>query len=159
MPLLKNQKWERFAQELAKGKTAGEAYVLAGYKANDGNAIRLKGNERLLARVQELLGRSAARAEVTVASILNELEEARKLAAEINQPSAAVAATLGKAKVAGLIVDRKEVGHEHKIVALSPEEVRMKLIESRKRLLEAGVDLDLLPVVEALPERVGQEDY
>jgi len=56
--------------------------------------------------------------------------------------------------VAGLIVDSKEVGHEHKIVALSPEELRMKLVESRKRLLEAGVDLDLLPVVEALPERV-----
>ena len=159
MPPLENPSWERFAQELAKGKTAGEAYVLAGYKANDGNAIRLKGNERLLARVQELLGRSAARAEATVASILNELEEARKLAAEINQPSAAVAATLGKAKVAGLIVDRKEVGHEHTIVALSPEEVRMKLVESRKRLLEAGVDLDLLPVVKALPERVGREDH
>jgi phage terminase small subunit len=79
MPLLKNQKWERFAQELAKGKTAGEAYVLAGYKANDGNAIRLKGNERLLARVQELLGRSAARAEVTVASILNGLRRPASL--------------------------------------------------------------------------------
>jgi hypothetical protein len=159
MPPLENPRWERFAQELAKGKRAHEAYVLAGYKENAGNATRLKLNEKIIARVQGLLGRSAARAEVTVASILSELEEARKLAAEINQPSAAVAATLGKAKVAGLIVDRKEVGHEHKIVALSPEEVRMKLIESRKRLLEAGVDLDLLPVVEALPERVGQEDH
>jgi hypothetical protein len=43
-------------------------------------------------------------------SILNELEEARKQAVEINQPSAAVSAIVAKAKVAGLIVDRKEVG-------------------------------------------------
>ena len=57
------------------------------------------------------------------------------------------------------VVDRKEVGHEHKIVALSPEEVRMKLVESRKRLLEAGIDLDLLPVVKGLPERVEREDH
>src|SRR5262245_11362361 len=68
MSPLENPRWEHFAQELAKGKPASEAYVLAGYKANDGNAIRLKGNEKLLARVQELLARSAARAEVTVAS-------------------------------------------------------------------------------------------
>src|SRR5262245_1488510 len=54
------------------------------------------------------IGTTEARAEVTVASLLNELEDARKLAEKINQPSAAVAATLGKAKVAGLIVDRKE---------------------------------------------------
>ena len=134
MPLLKNQKWERFAQELAKGKTAGEAYVLAGYKANDGNAIRLKGNERLLARVQELLGRSAARAEVTVASILNELEEARKLAAEINQPSAAVAATLGKAKVAGLIVERKEVGKPGDFEGMNVDELRDYITREAARL-------------------------
>ena len=39
-----------FAQALARGKTATEAYVLAGYKANDGNASRMKGNERISAR-------------------------------------------------------------------------------------------------------------
>jgi hypothetical protein len=41
---------ERFAQALARGKAATEAYVLSGYKANDGNASRMKGNERISAR-------------------------------------------------------------------------------------------------------------
>jgi phage terminase small subunit len=51
---LANQRHERFALFLAQGKTATEAYVLTGYKANDGNASRMKGNERILARVQEM---------------------------------------------------------------------------------------------------------
>src|SRR5262249_29838368 len=60
---LANLRHERFAQALARGKTATEAYVLAGYKANDGNASRMKGNERISARVQEIVGHAAERAE------------------------------------------------------------------------------------------------
>ena len=124
MPALRNPRWEHFAQELAKGKPASEAYVLAGYKTNDGNCIRLKGTERVIARVQELLGRSAARAEVTVVSILSELEEARKQAVEIGQPSAAVSAIVAKAKVAGLIVERKEVGKPGEFEGMNVDELR-----------------------------------
>ena len=49
MAPLANPRHERFAQALARGKTAGEAYVLAGYKANDGNASRMRGNEKISA--------------------------------------------------------------------------------------------------------------
>src|SRR5262245_420818 len=70
---LANLRHERFAQALARGKTATEAYVLAGYKANDGNASRMKGNERISARVHEIVGRAAERAEVDVERILREL--------------------------------------------------------------------------------------
>lgn len=73
MPVLKNPKHELFAQELAKGKTATEAYVLAGYKANDGNAATLKGNQRISDRVEELLTRAAARVEITKSRVLEEL--------------------------------------------------------------------------------------
>ncbi|MDI4239580.1 hypothetical protein OZ411_43140 [Bradyrhizobium sp. Arg237L] len=38
MRVLTNTKQERFAQELAKGKIADEAYQLAGCKPNRGNA-------------------------------------------------------------------------------------------------------------------------
>lgn len=55
MPVLTNPKQERFAQELAKGKSADEAYQLAGYKANRGNANTLKQNESILTRVSDLL--------------------------------------------------------------------------------------------------------
>jgi hypothetical protein len=51
----------------------------------------------------------AIRAEVTIASLVDELEDARQLAVERGQASAAVAATMGKAKVTGQIIDRAEV--------------------------------------------------
>ena len=41
--------------------------------------------------------------------------------------------------------------HEHAVVALSPEEVRLRLAEARGKLLDAGIDLEALPVMEALP--------
>jgi hypothetical protein len=45
---------ESFAQALAEGSTQLEAYVAAGYRANDGHAARLAGNGRIIARVAEL---------------------------------------------------------------------------------------------------------
>jgi phage terminase small subunit len=73
MPVLANAKHELFAQELAKGKTADEAYVLAGFKANRGNAATLKAKQSILDRVNEILERAAVRAEITVARVLEEL--------------------------------------------------------------------------------------
>jgi phage terminase small subunit len=71
---LANLRHERFAQALAQGKAANEAYAQAGYRANDGNASRLKGNERISARVQEIVGRAADRAEVSLERVLRELK-------------------------------------------------------------------------------------
>jgi hypothetical protein len=71
---LANLRHERFAQALARGKTATEAYLLAGYKANDGNASRMKGNERISARVEAIVGRAAERAEVSLERVLRELK-------------------------------------------------------------------------------------
>jgi hypothetical protein len=69
MPILRNPRHEKFAQELAAGKSAAEAYQRAGYIKNFGNCIRLKGNERVAARVAELQHGGAVRAEVTVTSV------------------------------------------------------------------------------------------
>jgi hypothetical protein len=62
------------------------------------------------ARLRELQEVTAAKAEVTRESILAELEEARLMAKDNGQPAAAVSASMGKAKLVGLVVDRKEVG-------------------------------------------------
>lgn len=104
--VLSNPRHERFAQELARGKTADEAYVLAGYKQNDGNATRLKGNERILARLEELQNRAANRAEVTVESLIAEAEEVRRLAVEKGQLSAAIAAIKEKGVLSGKRIER-----------------------------------------------------
>lgn len=70
---LKNTRHERFAQELAKGSSADDAYVAAGFKENRGNAARLKANESIQARVAELQAKGAERAEISVARVLAEL--------------------------------------------------------------------------------------
>jgi phage terminase small subunit len=59
MPALANARHERFAQELAKGKSATEAYVEAGYKANSGNAATLKSDQSISTRVSELISEHA----------------------------------------------------------------------------------------------------
>lgn len=106
MPTLTNPKHERFAQELAKGRTADESYVAAGYVENHGNAGRLKANEVITARVAELLARAAAKVEVTAETIAMQLDEDRALARQLKQMGAAVAASMGKAKLFGLITDK-----------------------------------------------------
>ncbi len=73
MPILENARHERFAQELALGKTADEAYQLAGFKANRGNASTLKAKQSIQDRVAEILAAGAERAEITRERVLNEL--------------------------------------------------------------------------------------
>jgi len=46
---------------------------------------------------------------------------------------------------------RSKFEHEHTVAALSSEEVRLRLAEVRGKLLDAGIDLEALSVVEALP--------
>lgn len=71
-------------------------------------AKELLDNGKIAARLDELRAEHAKRHSVTVESLLRELEEARvaALAAETVQASAATAATMGKAKLAGLLTDR-----------------------------------------------------
>lgn len=70
MAILTNPKHERFAQELANGKSQEEAYTLAGFKRNRGNANTLKQNESVTKRVAELLAeREAIHAQATAQAI------------------------------------------------------------------------------------------
>lgn len=111
MAALKNTRHERFAQELAKGETADAAYELAGFKANRGNAARLKANESIVARVAEIQSRAAERTEITVAGITDRL---LKIAEKGEQSKAAPmlavarAALMDAAKLNGLVVDKGE---------------------------------------------------
>lgn len=109
MAVLANSKHERFAQGIAKGQSADEAYVGAGFKPNRGNASRLKANESILGRVAELQNKAAAKVVLTIEDIAAQLDEDRVFAKACGSASAAVAATMGKAKVLGLIVDRSEL--------------------------------------------------
>lgn len=127
MPILKNARHERYCQELAKGKTSDEAYQLAGFSANRGNATRLKAKESVQSRLIELQARVAAKAEVTVDSLIIEVEEARLLAMSIKQPSAAVAATREKGVLSGKRIERTEVGAPGEFDGLTADELRDQL--------------------------------
>jgi hypothetical protein len=107
---LKNVRHERYVQALFEGKPASTAYEEAGYRFNEGNAIRLKGNEKVQARPRELQETVAEANEVTVSSLLGELEQARAKASSLDQLSAAVRAIEAKAKVSGIMIQRVEVG-------------------------------------------------
>lgn len=52
----------------------------------------------------------ATRERITVGSLVDELEAARLQATALDQPSAAITASMSKAKLVGLLVDRKEHG-------------------------------------------------
>ncbi len=73
MAALSNIRRERFAQAFATGLTAGEAYRRAGYRANAGNAARLRAHAEVRARVAELVEVGTRRAEVSVEKVLREL--------------------------------------------------------------------------------------
>jgi phage terminase small subunit len=71
MAVLKNAKHELFAQELAKGVSASEAYVRVGYKPDDGNASKL--STKVQDRVQEITSLAAAKCGVTIERVVTEL--------------------------------------------------------------------------------------
>lgn len=73
MATLSNPRYEKFAQELAKGKTADEAYETAGFKRSRSAASRLSTNVNIKSRVAELVIKSAAAAEISVARVLQEI--------------------------------------------------------------------------------------
>ena len=124
MPVLSNHKHELFCQELAKGKTASEAYVLAGYKANDGNASVLKGNQKIQVRVADLLSRAAVRTEITIATISEMYLKDREEAYRLGQLNVAKGAADSLARLHGLIVDRKEVGRPGDFEGMPTDDLR-----------------------------------
>jgi hypothetical protein len=102
LPILKSARHEAFAQELAKAKTADEAYEAAGYRPDRGHASRLAANGNICARLAGVQAMGAEKAAVTVNTLIAEAEAARVLAMENGQISAAVSALITKAKLAGL---------------------------------------------------------
>ena len=93
MPGLKNVRHERFAQEVAQGKSAGEAYRLAGYRAANHSAEtagpRLLKNVQIQQRIVQLQQKVARKAEITLESLLREAAEIQTAATNAKQYAAA----------------------------------------------------------------------
>lgn len=116
MPLTQAQ--ENFAAAYVETGNASEAYRRAYPRSVNWtvDSVCNKASEALRhvgisARVAELKQTAAKRHAVTVDSLIAELEEARAIALQADTPqtSAAVSATMGKAKLCGL--DKQVVEH------------------------------------------------
>ena len=107
MGILKNQRQEKLAQVFVETGNKTEAYRQAGYSTNctdrtiTGNVMRLFRTPRVLNRVTELQAEAAERHAVTIESLTADLREDRQLAYSVKNPSAAVAAVMGMAKLHG----------------------------------------------------------
>lgn len=112
MPILENSRHEIFAQELAKGAKQKEAYLTAGYKGDKTAASRLSTNVNVQRRVAELKADAAVRARKSMDDILEQLDDDRQFAREMEAPSAAIQATMGQAKILGY--DKQLIEHTGK---------------------------------------------
>ena len=109
MPVLGNARHEAFAQALAKGKSATEAYTAAGYKGDRTAASRLSTNVNVQARLTELKMRVAEKTVLTVADLTDRLLAIAAKGEGSNEApllSVARASLMDAAKLNGLIVDK-----------------------------------------------------
>lgn len=124
MTALANPRHERFAQELAKGKSQTDAYVAAGYRESRSAAARLAADVNICARVTEIAERVAIRTEISVAGLTERLmriaDTAEKTGVEFDEETGepkessskhlgvARAALMDAAKLNGLVVDKAD---------------------------------------------------
>ena len=128
MPTLPNPRHEALAIARSKGESAAEAYANAGFKPNRFNAATLCKKQHILERVAELLAAVAQQAGVTIESVCKQLDEDRALAHQNGQAGAAVAASMAKAKLHGLTVERSVVQtHNHHYEKMDAEELRLEI--------------------------------
>ena len=139
MSVLKNPRHERFAQLLAAGKTATDAYELAGYKRDAGNSSHLAKSDDITSRVQEITTESlervrataavaAERAAITRQSLTEMARELYAQAKEAGQTAAAVSALKEIGVLAGIRIERSDRGPPGEfdwVEKLTLEELRM----------------------------------
>lgn len=111
-------KQEFFVQVYIESGSASEAYRQA-YDVSATTkpetvwqaASRLLADRKVAARVAEMHKLAEGQTLFAVEQALSEFEEARQLAMDNGQPSAAVAAITGKAKLFGMMTDKRYVDH------------------------------------------------
>lgn len=127
-------KQESFCQKYIELGNASEAYRQS-YDADDMNtntvnrkAKELLDNGKITARVEQIKREHKKRHNMTIDDLLLELEEARQaaLGAENPQSSAAVAATMGKAKILGL--DKQVIDHTSSDGSMVPMPTRIEIV-------------------------------
>lgn len=132
-------KQEAFCQAYLESGNASAAYRLAySTKAKDNvvwnEASALLQHPMVSLRIKELQAELAARHEVTLDSITMQLLEDRKLAYKMDNPSAAIAASMALAKLHGLLIQRAEITAPDKPIALDMSKLTVAQLEALEAL-------------------------
>ena len=129
-------KQEKYCAKFVECGNASEAYRYA-YNAEkmkprtvNKRALELQNNGYITGRVEALRAEHAKRHEITIDSIATELEEARVLARITQAPASMVSASMGKAKLFGLITDKQETTGKDG-APLVPNEITVKFVSAK----------------------------
>lgn len=119
-------KQQRFVAEYLVDLNATQAAIRAGYSERTARSV---GSENLTkpditAAIAKAQNKIAKKVEVTVESLAGELEEARAIALAEKQSAAAVSATMGKAKLFGLGIERRHHSGQVTILNVTPDQLR-----------------------------------
>ncbi len=123
-------KQERFVEEYLIDSNATAAAKRAGYSKKTAKETGYENltKPHIAAAIESGRAVMRERCAVTVENLTDELEDARVLAMGGDMPSAAVTAIMGKAKLHGLVVDRKELSggvhltHEEALAEIEDDE-------------------------------------
>ena len=165
-------KQEQFARLYVETGNASEAYRQA-YNADNmkpetvtNEAYKLLQDPDISAMVDGLKEEARQRHAVTVGDLLHELEQARAaaLAAPTPQSSAAVSATMGKAKMLGLLVDKAEIKAEAEI---SPKQEERKCPLSQEEIRQVSnaffnksySEITLADIIEIVGNDIARIEY
>ena len=113
----KQQRYDRFVSEMLVDGNVTRSAKAAGYseKTAYSQGHRLLKNVEIANAIKAGQKDIAKRNGLTIDDILDELEEARKIAQTEGKGAPMVAASMGKAKLLGLIVDKAETKTEGNI--------------------------------------------
>ena len=102
-------KQRKFVEEYCIDQNATRAAISAGYsqKCAYAQGSRLLKNVKVLTEIGIRFDEHRSRCNMTIASLTDELEEARLAAMKANKPSAAVRAVTAKAKLHGFLGKRQ----------------------------------------------------
>lgn len=129
-------KQEAFAYAYVEHGTAAEAYRLVYSPKGKPETCQREGHRlvktpKISTRIGEIREELAQSNNITLDTLLEELEEARSLALDSRQPAPAVTATMGKAKLLGL--DKQIIDHTSSDGSMTPGVIERVIIDPRNR--------------------------
>jgi phage terminase small subunit len=133
--MLTNPRQERFCQYLAQGKTATEAYELAGYRPSRHNAAYLAKKQVIIDRLAQISTPLAKKTQITAETLIQRHDKIYQLALENRQLNAGVSANREISILTGHRIERAEIGAPGEFDHLSDAELEAAV---RERLVALG---------------------